>query len=97
MASKSIRVTWDSSIGEVTGYKVQMIPMMAGSKRQELYVGPGQTSVVVRDLSADTEYQISLYALKGLAPSEPITVMQKTEPVKLSVGEYNIVMVQFPS
>lgn len=64
-----------------------MIPMMAGHRRQELYVGPGQTSVVVKDLSPDVEYQISLFALKGLSPSEPITVMQKTEPVKVSVGE----------
>ncbi|XP_038582153.1 collagen alpha-1(XII) chain isoform X2 [Micropterus salmoides] len=85
VASKSIQVSWDPSIGEVSGYKVQMIPMMTGSKRQELYVGPSQSSVVVRDLSPDTEYQISLYALKGLTPSEPITAMQKTQPVKVSV------------
>uniref|UniRef100_A0A8C4IHE1 Collagen alpha-1(XII) chain n=1 Tax=Dicentrarchus labrax TaxID=13489 RepID=A0A8C4IHE1_DICLA len=84
VASKSIRVTWDASIGEVSGYKVQMIPMMTGSKRQELYVGPGQTSVVVRDLSPDTEYQINLFALRGLTPSEPVTVMQMTAPVKVS-------------
>lgn len=87
VASKSMRVTWDPSIGQVSGYKVQMIPMMADRKRQEVYVGVGQTSVVVRDLSPDVEYQISLYALKGLTPSEPITVMQKTEPVKVSLGE----------
>ncbi|XP_039980832.1 collagen alpha-1(XII) chain isoform X2 [Xiphias gladius] len=85
MASKSMRVTWDSSIGDVSGYKVQMNPMMTGRKRQELYVGPSQTSVVVRDLSPDTEYEISLFALKGLTPSEPIMAMQKTEPVKVSV------------
>ncbi|XP_070782388.1 collagen alpha-1(XII) chain [Enoplosus armatus] len=85
VASKSIRVTWEASIGDVSGYKVQMIPMMTGSKQQELYVGPAQSSVVVRDLSPDTEYQISLYALKGLMPSEPITVMQKTQPVKVSL------------
>ncbi|KAM9339586.1 collagen alpha-1(XII) chain [Symphorus nematophorus] len=85
VASKSIRVNWDASIGEATGYKVQMIPMMAGSKRQELYVGPGQTSVVVRDLSPNTEYQISLYALKGLTLSEPVTVMQMTQPVTVSL------------
>uniref|UniRef100_A0A672FSD7 Collagen alpha-1(XII) chain n=1 Tax=Salarias fasciatus TaxID=181472 RepID=A0A672FSD7_SALFA len=85
VASKSMRVTWDPSIGEVSGYKVQMVPMMAGSRRQDLYVGAGQTSVVVRDLSPDTQYEISLYALKGLMPSDPVTVMQKTQPVKVSV------------
>lgn len=87
-ASKSMRVTWDASIGDISGYKLQMIPMMAGMKRQELYVGPTQTSAVVRDLSPDTEYQISLFALKGLMPSEPVVAMQKTEPVKVSLGEY---------
>uniref|UniRef100_A0A674EQC0 Collagen alpha-1(XII) chain n=1 Tax=Salmo trutta TaxID=8032 RepID=A0A674EQC0_SALTR len=85
MASKSMRLTWDSSFGDVSGYKLQLIPMMAGSKRQELYVGASQTSVMVTGLSPDTEYQISLFALKGLTPSEPIMTMEKTEPVKVSV------------
>uniref|UniRef100_A0A673I296 Collagen alpha-1(XII) chain n=1 Tax=Sinocyclocheilus rhinocerous TaxID=307959 RepID=A0A673I296_9TELE len=85
VASKSMRVTWDASIGEVTGYKVQMVPMLAGSKRQELYVGPTQTSVNVRDLSPDTEYEISLFALKGLMPSEAVMAMEKTQPLKLTL------------
>ncbi|XP_034018402.1 collagen alpha-1(XII) chain isoform X2 [Thalassophryne amazonica] len=85
VASKSMRVTWDASIGDVTGYKLQIIPMMAGYKRQELYVGPTQTSVVVKDLSPETEYQISLFALKGLTPSEPIMAMEMTQPVKVSL------------
>ncbi|XP_053193439.1 collagen alpha-1(XII) chain [Scomber japonicus] len=84
-ASKSMRLTWDSSIGDVSGYKLQFIPMMTGMKRQELYVGANQNSVVVKDLSPDTQYQISLFALKGLLPSEPVVAMQKTEPVKLSL------------
>uniref|UniRef100_A0A7N8YF87 Collagen, type XII, alpha 1b n=1 Tax=Mastacembelus armatus TaxID=205130 RepID=A0A7N8YF87_9TELE len=85
VASKSMRVIWDASIGDVSGYKVQLNPMMPGSKRQQLYVGPTQTSVVVRGLSPDTEYQISLFAMSGGMLSEPIEVMQKTEPVKVSV------------
>uniref|UniRef100_A0A8C7UTT9 Collagen, type XII, alpha 1b n=1 Tax=Oncorhynchus mykiss TaxID=8022 RepID=A0A8C7UTT9_ONCMY len=85
VASKSMRVTWDASFGDVSGYKIQLIPMMAGSKRQELYVSPGQTSATVTGLSPDTEYQISLFALKGLTPSEPIMAMEKTEPVKVSL------------
>lgn len=85
---------WDPSIGDVSGYKIQLIPMMAGSMRQELYVGAGQTSVAVRGLSADTEYQIVLFALKGLTPSEPITAMQKTLPVRVSLGEYQTMKVK---
>ncbi|KAM9340955.1 collagen alpha-1(XII) chain [Symphorus nematophorus] len=84
IASKSMRVTWDASPGDITGYKVTLIPMLAGMKRQELYMGPTQTSINVRDLSPETEYEISLYALKGLTPSEPIMAMEKTQPVKVS-------------
>lgn len=87
IASKSMRVTWDASPGEITGYKITLIPMLAGMKRQELYMGPTQTSINVRDLSPETEYEISLYALKGLTPSEPIMAMEKTQPIKVSTGK----------
>ncbi len=87
IASKSMRVTWDASPGDITGYKVTLIPMLSGMKRQELYMGPTQTSINVRDLSPETEYEISLYALKGLTPSEPIMAMEKTQPVKVSTGK----------
>ncbi|KAK5857192.1 hypothetical protein PBY51_010450 [Eleginops maclovinus] len=84
IASKSMRVTWDASLGEITGYKLNLNPMLAGMKRQELYIGPTQTSINVRDLSPETEYEISLFALKGLTPSEAILAMEKTQPVKVS-------------
>lgn len=82
-----MRMTWDVSLDEVTGYKLTLIPMLPGMKRQELYIGPTQTSINVRDLSPETEYEISLYALKGLTPSEPLQAMEKTQPVKVSTGK----------
>uniref|UniRef100_A0A096MGL7 Collagen alpha-1(XII) chain n=1 Tax=Poecilia formosa TaxID=48698 RepID=A0A096MGL7_POEFO len=85
VASKSMRVSWDASGGDVSGYRVQIIPMMAGSKQQDLYLASSQTSVVVRDLSPDTAYQVNVFAMKDLMSSEPVTVMQKTEPVKVSL------------
>ncbi|XP_068197852.1 collagen alpha-1(XII) chain isoform X2 [Antennarius striatus] len=85
VSSKSMRVSWTPSVGGVTGYRVQMVPMMAGSKQQELFLDPGQTSMLVQNLSPDVEYQILLVALKGPVPSEPISVMQKTLPLKVSV------------
>ncbi|XP_053093288.1 collagen alpha-1(XII) chain isoform X3 [Pangasianodon hypophthalmus] len=85
ISSKSMRVTWDASPGDITGYKLQLMPMLTGSKRQELYTGPTQTSVNVRDLSPETEYEISLFALKDFTPSEPVMAMEKTQPVKVSV------------
>ncbi|XP_041099442.1 collagen alpha-1(XII) chain-like, partial [Polyodon spathula] len=80
-----MRITWEASSGQITGYKLQLIPMLAGSKRQELYVGPNVTFVNARDLSPETEYQINLFALKGLTPSEPVMVMETTQPVKVSL------------
>lgn len=90
IASKSMRVTWDPSLGEITGYKLTLIPMVPGMKRQELYIGPTQTSINARDLSPETEYEISLFALKGLTPSEPILDLAKTQPVKVSTGKCRI-------
>ncbi|MGH0138823.1 UNVERIFIED_CONTAM: hypothetical protein FKN15_011844 [Acipenser sinensis] len=85
ISSKSMRVTWEASSGQITGYKLQLIPMLAGSKRQELYVGPNVTFINARDLSPETEYQINLFALKGLTPSEPLVVMETTQPVKVTL------------
>ncbi|XP_034713985.1 collagen alpha-1(XII) chain isoform X1 [Etheostoma cragini] len=84
IASKSMRVTWDPSLGEITGYKLTLNPMLPGMKRQELYIGATQTSINVRDLSPETEYEIILNALKGLTPSEAVMAMEKTQPVKVS-------------
>ncbi|XP_069574960.1 collagen alpha-1(XII) chain isoform X2 [Brachyistius frenatus] len=84
ISSKSMRLTWDASLGEITGYKLTLVPMLHGMKRQELYIGDTQTSINVRDLSPETEYEISLYALKGLTPSEAIMAMEKTQPIKVS-------------
>ncbi|XP_030212285.1 collagen alpha-1(XII) chain isoform X2 [Gadus morhua] len=84
IASKSMRITWDLSVGDVSGYKLTLTPMLPGMKRQELYTGATQSNINVRDLSPETEYEISLYALKGLVPSEPVMAMEKTQPVKVS-------------
>ncbi|XP_077407183.1 collagen alpha-1(XII) chain [Vanacampus margaritifer] len=83
IASKSMKVTWDASQGYISGYKLVLLPMLPGMTRQELYISATQTSINVRDLSPDTEYQINLYALKGLTPSEPIMAMERTQPVKV--------------
>nr|XP_020464293.1 collagen alpha-1(XII) chain-like [Monopterus albus] len=83
VSSKSMRVTWDASLGDITGYKLTLVPMLPGMKRHELYMGPTQTFINVRDLSPETEYEVSLFALKGLVPSEPAVAMERTQPVKV--------------
>ncbi|PKU32387.1 collagen alpha-1 chain isoform x1 [Limosa lapponica baueri] len=85
ISSKSVRITWDPSTSQITGYRLQFIPMIAGGKQHMLSVGPQTTALNVKDLSPDTEYQINVYAMKGLTPSEPITIMEKTQQVKVQV------------
>lgn len=87
VSSKYIKLSWNPSPSAVTGYKVLLTPMTAGSRHHALSVGPQTTTLSVRDLSADTEYQISISALKGLTSSESISIMEKTQPMKVQVGK----------
>ncbi|XP_013922004.1 PREDICTED: collagen alpha-1(XII) chain-like, partial [Thamnophis sirtalis] len=85
ISSRAIKITWDPSPSDITGYKVDIIPMIADAKQFSMNVGPQTTAFNVKDLSADTEYQINVYAMKGLTPSEPVSIMEKTQPVKVRV------------
>lgn len=87
VSSKYIKLSWTPSPSPVTGYKVLLIPMTTGSRQHALSVGPQTTTLSVRDLSADTEYQISVSAMKGLTSSEPVSIMEKTQPMKVQVGK----------
>jgi collagen type XII alpha len=87
VSSKYVKLSWDPSPSPVTGYKVLLTPMATGSRQHALSVGPQTTMLNVRDLSADMEYQISVYAMKGLTSSEPISIMEKTQPMKVQVGK----------
>lgn len=87
ITSRAIRITWSKSPSEITGYKVDVIPMTSGAKKFSLSVGPQTTAFNIKELSADTEYQINVYAMKGLTASEPVTIMEKTQAVKVQVGK----------
>ena len=87
VSSKYVKLSWSPSPSAVTGYKVLLIPMTTGSRQHALSVGPQTTTLIIRDLSADTEYQIRVSAMKGLTSSEPVSIMEKTQPMKVQVGE----------
>uniref|UniRef100_UPI00398F45FB collagen alpha-1(XII) chain-like n=1 Tax=Pristiophorus japonicus TaxID=55135 RepID=UPI00398F45FB len=84
-ASKFMKITWDSSPGQITGYRIHLIPMVAGIKEQIINVDSRTRTTVAKDLTPETEYQINLNAMRGLASSEPVIAMEKTQPVKESV------------
>ncbi|XP_008572507.1 PREDICTED: collagen alpha-1(XII) chain, partial [Galeopterus variegatus] len=85
ISSKYIKLSWSPSPSPVTGYKVLLTPMTIGSRHHALSVGPQTTTLSIRDLSADTEYQISVSAMKGVTSSEPVSIMEKTQPMKVQV------------
>lgn len=87
VSSKYVKLSWTPSPSPVTGYKILLTPMTTGSRQHALSVGPQTTTLSVRDLSADTEYQISVSAMKGLTSSEPVSIMEKTQPMKVQVGK----------
>ncbi|XP_055495106.1 collagen alpha-1(XII) chain-like isoform X1 [Leucoraja erinacea] len=84
-ASNYMRIIWDSSPGRITGYRIHLIPMAAGNKEQILNVDANTRTVIAKDLNPDTEYQINLYAMRELASSDPITLMDKTHPYEVTV------------
>uniref|UniRef100_A0A8C5R881 Collagen alpha-1(XII) chain n=1 Tax=Leptobrachium leishanense TaxID=445787 RepID=A0A8C5R881_9ANUR len=85
ISSKSMKITWRSSPSQITGYRIQLIPMLAGSKQHVLNLDPQSTSITMKDLAPDTEYQINLFAMKGLTASDPISALEKTLAVKIRV------------
>ncbi|KTG44213.1 hypothetical protein cypCar_00020928 [Cyprinus carpio] len=91
ISSKSMRITWGSSPGDISGYKLQVFPMIAAAKKQELYMGPTFTVANVRDLSPETEYEISLFALKECS----LEVEVQADIVLLVDGSYSIGLANF--
>ncbi|XP_067901672.1 collagen alpha-1(XII) chain-like isoform X2 [Heterodontus francisci] len=85
IASQFMKITWDSSPGQITGYRLHLIPMVAGIKEQSINVDSRTRTAVAKDLTPETEYHINLYAMRGLASSEPVTTMETTQPVEVSV------------
>ncbi|XP_038672798.1 collagen alpha-1(XII) chain-like isoform X2 [Scyliorhinus canicula] len=84
-ASNFLKITWDSSPGQITGYRIHLIPMVSGVQEQSINTDSETRTIVAKDLTPDTEYQVNLYAMKGLASSEPVTIMEKTQTVQVSV------------
>ncbi|KAM3848241.1 collagen alpha-1(VII) chain [Vipera latastei] len=62
-----LRIRWTAAGGPVIGYKVQYVPLTGLgqqilSERQEISVGSGETSTVLRGLKSGTDYQVTIIA-----------------------------------
>ncbi|XP_062911509.1 collagen alpha-1(XII) chain isoform X1 [Mobula hypostoma] len=85
VASKFMKIIWDSSPGQITGYRLHLVPMVTGIKDHSVNVNADTRMVVVKDLTPNTTYQIKLYAMRGLTSSDPVMLMDKTKPMDVSV------------
>uniref|UniRef100_A0A4W3HLK4 Collagen alpha-1(XII) chain n=1 Tax=Callorhinchus milii TaxID=7868 RepID=A0A4W3HLK4_CALMI len=89
IASKFLKLVWDPSLGQVTGYRLQLIPLVPGVEKQEVSLDSQARMAVVQNLNPGTEYQINLYAMRGLASSEPISILETTQWVQIKVCTLN--------
>ncbi|XP_068137600.1 collagen alpha-1(XII) chain isoform X2 [Hyperolius riggenbachi] len=85
VSSKVMKIAWKASPSQITGYRIQLTPMLAGSQPQAFIVGPQTTRHTLKDLTPDTMYEISVFAMKDLTASEPISTLEKTQAVKIRV------------
>eukprot|EP00062_Callorhinchus_milii_P020383 gi/632975970/ref/XP_007904530.1/ PREDICTED: collagen alpha-1(XII) chain isoform X1 [Callorhinchus milii] len=85
IASKFLKLVWDPSLGQVTGYRLQLIPLVPGVEKQEVSLDSQARMAVVQNLNPGTEYQINLYAMRGLASSEPISILETTQVIGVSI------------
>ncbi|XP_038627650.1 collagen alpha-1(VII) chain [Tachyglossus aculeatus] len=74
----SLRAQWTAASGPVISYKVQFVPLRGlgqpiTAERQEVSVPAGETSVVLRRLQSQTDYQVTVVAQYANSVSEAIT------------------------
>ncbi|KAG7470129.1 hypothetical protein MATL_G00136030 [Megalops atlanticus] len=85
----SARVTWDPAPGKVRGYRILYAPF-GDEQHSEVEMGPA-TSLILRNLTSLTEYNVAVLALYDEGQSDPITDGFTTrlvpEPLDLRTSE----------
>ncbi|KAK9406165.1 collagen alpha-1VII chain [Crotalus adamanteus] len=79
-----LRIRWTAAGGPVIGYKIQYVPLTGlgqqiMSERQEISVGSGETSTVLRGLKSGTDYLVTIIAQYANRIGESVSGKGRTQ------------------
>ncbi|XP_013918283.1 PREDICTED: collagen alpha-1(VII) chain, partial [Thamnophis sirtalis] len=79
-----LRIRWTAAGGPVIGYKIQYVPLTGlgqqiMSERQEVSVGSGETSTVLRGLKSGTDYLVTVIAQYANRIGESVSGKGRTQ------------------
>ncbi|KAM4654580.1 collagen alpha-1(VII) chain [Amazona ochrocephala] len=91
-----LRIRWTAASGPVTGYRLQRVPLTGlgqpvVAERQEVSLGPRETSAVLRGLRAGTEYLITVTAQYANSVGESVSGRARTQSQAGSVRDFRVV------
>ncbi|KAK2534726.1 Col7a1 [Columba livia] len=91
-----LRIRWAAASGPVTGYRVQHVPLTGlgqpvVAERQEVSLGPRETSAVLRGLRAGTEYMVTVTAQYANSIGESVSSRARTQSRTGSVLDFRVV------
>ncbi|NXG56027.1 CO7A1 protein, partial [Hemiprocne comata] len=91
-----LRIRWTAASGPVTGYRVQHVPLTGlgqpiVAERQEVSLGPRETSAVLRGLRTGTEYLVTVTAQYTNSIGESVSSRARTQSRASSVLDFHVV------
>ncbi|XP_037099528.1 collagen alpha-1(VII) chain [Syngnathus acus] len=87
LAYSSLRLTWTEATGDITGYRLVVVPLSSGGQpvdarqRQEIDLKADVTTVVVTELNPMTSYSLTVYAWYTSLVGGYATIIAQTTPL----------------
>ncbi|XP_054608629.1 collagen alpha-1(VII) chain isoform X2 [Dunckerocampus dactyliophorus] len=86
LAHGSLRLTWTPATGDVTGYRLLVVPLssrgeLVQSQQRQIDLKADVTTVMVMELDAKTSYSLTVYAMYPSLIGESVTATVLTMPL----------------
>uniref|UniRef100_S4RMW2 Fibronectin n=1 Tax=Petromyzon marinus TaxID=7757 RepID=S4RMW2_PETMA len=87
VTASGLTVSWAAPVGvELTGFRVVLMPRDRKGPTLERSQSPKVTTTTINGLLAQTEYEVSVYALKNYLASKSLQAFQKTQQSVMPPG-----------